>query len=297
MPSHAFRIAERDLGGLDNDSERLLNNEEKPSMDESPMWETNQRTPSSNPEEGLTRLLMANNTLVVTRQLEMLNIFAGFEQANKYVITNLEGEQLGYIAEEPRGFLSVFARQIFRTHRPFRAIVMDLEGAPILWIRRPFSWINSRMFVQRLKDLKAYTPEGEPILDTFGEVQQEWHLWRRRYDLFLRDAPRVDEGLWAWHFNMRDAEGSVIASVNRAFRGFGREIFTDSGQYFITFGPPPLDPSDPTAPRPDIRRHLTLDERALVLSSAVNIDYDYFSRHSEGGHGLGLPMWWSSGEE
>jgi hypothetical protein len=117
-------------------------------------------------------------------------------------LANEAGEPLGYIAEEPRGFLSMFSRQIFRTHRPFRALVMDLHGSPILWvrsivifptsinlsiiqIRRPFAWINSRMFVQRLKDLHQYTPEGDPVLDTFGEVQQEWHLWRRRYHLFL----------------------------------------------------------------------------------------------------------------
>ena len=43
---------------------------------------------------------------------------------------------LGYIAEEPRGFLSTFGRQIFRTHRPFRAVVMDPFGTPILWVSR-----------------------------------------------------------------------------------------------------------------------------------------------------------------
>jgi hypothetical protein len=50
-------------------------------------------------------------------------------------LENEAGEPLGYIAEEPRGFLSMFARQIFRTHRPFRALVMDLHGSPILWVR------------------------------------------------------------------------------------------------------------------------------------------------------------------
>jgi hypothetical protein len=42
------------------------------------------------------------------------------------------------------------------------------------------------MFVQHLKNYEDYTPEGEPLLDTFAEVQQRWHLWRRRYDLFLK---------------------------------------------------------------------------------------------------------------
>lgn len=88
------------------------------------------------------------------RQLEMLNIFAGFEQSNKYVIcegsiytmmppisilltqyaANENEEVLGYIAEEPRGMLAMFARQLFRTHRPFRALVMDSAGSPILWV-------------------------------------------------------------------------------------------------------------------------------------------------------------------
>lgn len=38
------------------------------------------------------------------------------------------------------------------------------------------------MFVQHPKD----APEGELVLNSFAEVQQEWHPWRRRYDLFLR---------------------------------------------------------------------------------------------------------------
>ena len=104
--------------------------------------------------------------------------------------------------------MATFSRQILRTHRPFRAVIMDREGTPVLWalsefaqsllyqlilviqIRRPFAWINSRMYVQRLKDWHDYTPTGEPVLDTFAEAQQRWHAWRRRYDLFLRCGAR-----------------------------------------------------------------------------------------------------------
>lgn len=42
------------------------------------------------------------------------------------------------------------------------------------------------MYVQRLQAGTEHTPSGEPILDTFAEVQQVWHPWRRRYDLFIR---------------------------------------------------------------------------------------------------------------
>ncbi|KAI0065482.1 Scramblase-domain-containing protein [Artomyces pyxidatus] len=276
--------------------------EEHPSITESPLWEESQRPPLSNPEEGLKRLLLQNSRLVVTRQLEMMNILVGFEQTNRYVIANDDGETLGFIAEEPRGLLSIFTRQLFRTHRPFRAVIMDRDGTPILWIRRPFDWINSRMYVQRLKDFHEYAPDGQPVLDTFAEGQQRWHLWRRRYDLFIRDSPRrvlskvdepqpepdqdrysqfarIDEGFWAWHFTLRGAQGEEIASVNRAFRGFGREVC----QYSVTFGPASPDPQDPTPREQSVIRDLTLEERALVLAMAVNVDFDYFSRHSEGG--------------
>ncbi|KAI0818518.1 Scramblase-domain-containing protein [Irpex lacteus] len=287
--------------------------EQQPSAEESPLWETSQRPPASNPEEGLRKILLENDVLVVTRQIEMLNIFVGFEQANRYVISNQEGETLGYVAEEPRGLFSMWSRQLFRTHRPFRALVMDSSGSPVLWMRRPFSWIVSRMFVQRLKDFDSYTPEGEPVLDTFGEAHQKWHLWRRRYEVFLRDTPHrilslasenqpepvpeetsfsqfasIDEGLLAWTFKFRDARGEEIASVDRNFRGIGREIFTDTGRYVIRFGQVPPDPEDPTPREPTVIRNLTLDERALVLAMAVNIDFDYFSRHSGSVYSLAL---------
>ncbi|OBZ75940.1 hypothetical protein A0H81_04134 [Grifola frondosa] len=240
----------------------------------------------------------------------MLNVFLGFEQTNRYVITNEDGETLGFVAEEPRGMLSTFSRQLFRTHRPFRAIIMDSEGSPILWIRRPFAFINSRMFVQKLKDPTEYTSEGEPILDIFAEVQQRWHPWRRRYDLFFREKAhriisttsepqqpeivpelfhqfaKIDEGFLAWHFTLRGPHGEPIAGVNRTFRGFGREIFTDTGQYFIDFNPSSsLIEDESESPSQYVIRNLSLEERALVLAQAVNIDFDYFSRHSQGGGG------------
>lgn len=287
------------------------------------LWDNVMGRMGGDPE--VLKRLLANDALVVTRQLEMLNIFVGFEQSNKYVITTVEGEPLGYIAEEPRGFLSMFARQIFRTHRPFRALVMDLEGSPLLWLHRPFAWINSRMLVQRFPALDYPPPSGQPVLDTFAEVQQEWHLWRRKYNLFLKasslrvltpisavdsepESPevrfkqfaRIDEGLWAWSFVVRNADGDGMATIQRAFRGFGRELFTDTGQYAISFNAPEEEGLFNCgelirAPRRSHGRDLTFDERAVVLATAVDIDYDYFSRHSEGHH-LGLPIGWGSGE-
>ncbi|KAG8842825.1 hypothetical protein FRB91_003907 [Serendipita sp. 411] len=47
--------------------------------------------------------------------------------------------------------------------------------------------------------------------------------------------------------------------------------------------------SDSTFVQRPETRHLTIDERALVLALALDVDVDYFSRHSEN-HG-GFAPW------
>ncbi|TDL27301.1 Scramblase-domain-containing protein [Rickenella mellea] len=282
--------------------------EDSPSAEQSPLWDVAKRRESHDPQESLRRML-APDALVVTRQIEMLNIFIGFEQANKYAISNISGEPVGYIVEESSGFAAQFARQVFKLHRPFRALILDTDGCPILWLRRPFAWINSRMFAQKVEGYES----DEPVLNTFAEVQQRWHPWRRRYDLFLRPPheevepiltkagehqpeprlnefhqfARVDGGLWAWNFSLRDVSNREIASVNREFRGLGREILTDTGQYVVRFFPTPSVPIMGEIQKPSGPSQLTYDEKALVLAMSVNVDFDYFSRHSGGGPGLG----------
>ena len=178
----------------------------------------------------------------------------GFEQANKYAIVDPSGEPIGYIAEEDTTMVKAMSRQLLRTHRPFKASVLDLEGNEVLKIHRPFAFINSRIMIS--------TPDDRLI----GEVQQEWHLVRRKYNLFTIEQPdpstiekdmlttaiskeravdgqgldrvqfaHIDGGFLALDFDMQDEQGRPMASVSRNFVGFARELFTDSGQYALRF--------------------------------------------------------------
>ncbi|CAG8553615.1 6413_t:CDS:2 [Ambispora gerdemannii] len=196
--------------------------------------------------------ILSNSALVVVRQFEMLNIFLGFEQANKYALHDPEGNSVGFIAEEEQSFSSTLFRQLFRTHRPFRAVVMDAQGNVVLKVQRPFAWINSRIFIS--------SGDDEPI----GEVQQQWHLWRRRYNLFIGDTQfaRIDAPILSWNFNLEDEHGGILGNVNRNFTGFGREIFTDAGQYVIR-----MDAAEGHV------RGMTLDERAVTgINNIIAID-------------------------
>ena len=55
--------------------------EGQPSVEQSPLWKASQRPPASNPEEGLKRLLLDNDLLVITRCV--------FEFLHKYMHSGL----------------------------------------------------------------------------------------------------------------------------------------------------------------------------------------------------------------
>lgn len=112
---------------------------------------------------------------------------------------------------------------------------------------------------------------------------------------------------------MHDKENRCLGSINKNFVGFAREIFTDTSQYIVRLDARAVEDmlaitSSGTDARTDTQqlpeagttpRLLSQNERAVVLGCAVSIDFDYFSRHSGGGGGIGwFPFFgsWGSGE-
>ncbi|KAF2220578.1 Scramblase, partial [Elsinoe ampelina] len=261
--------------------------------------------------------ILNNSAVVIQRQIEMMNVFLGYEQANRYVIMNGRGETIGYLAEEDHGFGRAIVRQMARTHRSFTAHIFDISGREILRIHRPFAWINSRI---RIYDPITST-STIPLSDMriIGEAQQEWAPLRRKYNLFAyRPSPstpapesptsdvsksmvqfaRIDSPFLSWDFHLESSTGATIGSVNRNFSGFAREIFTDTGVYALRMdsvaspspsASPQAQPSDKAVEI--LSEPLTLDQRAIMLATAVSIDFDYFSRHSNSVGGMPLPIW------
>ena len=76
--------------------------------------------------------ILGNSAIVVQRQLEMMNIMMGFEEANRYVIMDPRGTHLGYMAEREFGMGNMLARQTFKTHRSFTTHVFNKEGVEVL---------------------------------------------------------------------------------------------------------------------------------------------------------------------
>ncbi|KAL9596497.1 MAG: hypothetical protein Q9219_005758 [cf. Caloplaca sp. 3 TL-2023] len=116
----------------------------------------------------------------------------------------------------------------------------------------------------------------------------------------------VDEPLLSWDFSLRSADSQLIGSVNRNWGGIGRELFTDTGVYALRMdaaGPERQPPSPSTSKEQNnVTTYeeqvpaMTLDQRAVMLAAAVTIDFDYFSRHSGAGGGMGwMPLWFPMG--
>lgn len=113
----------------------------------------------------------------------------------------------------------------------------------------------------------------------------------------------VNEPFLSWDFSLKSEDDRLIGSVNRNFSGFAREIFTDTGVYALRMDAAGLaNDTQQAIPQTAQDRGrsianqavgMTLDQRAVMLATAVSIDFDYFSRHSIAGIGGGgfMPMW------
>jgi hypothetical protein len=180
-----------------------------------------------------------------------------------------------------------------------------------------------------------------------GEAHSQWAPLRRKYSLFLaHELPfdtaasspistfqpgdvtsaqssvttmsqfaYIDEKFLSWDFSLLSADSRLLGSVNRTFRGFGREIFTDTGAYVLRMDAAGLEQEAEqrhivsqthqgerayaeTVGDRDDKVGMTLDQRAVMLATAVTVDFDYFSRHS-GTVGSIFPWYWfgASGAE
>ncbi|KAI4163624.1 MAG: hypothetical protein LQ342_002658 [Letrouitia transgressa] len=333
---------------------------------ENPNGVLNERHPSAS--------ILANSAIIIQRQLELMNIMIGFEQANKYVIMDPQGNHLGYMAEQDNSLGKSLKRQMFNTHRSFTTHVFDRSAREVLRFYRPFAWISSRIGVydpvevvphmqSQSKDLAmpasgALATQVDPTtaqvsqlplanMRLIGEAQQQWAPLRRKYNLFSHrasskqdanpEAPQlasgdlplsssrqlqvsnnsplpgefnqfayVDEPFLSWDFSLLSSDSRLIGSVNRNFSGFAREIFTDTGVYVLRMdaaglAQEPRHLISHTGYNSEVateKSGMTLDQRAVVLATAVSVDFDYFSRHSGSTGGMGMwPVWlpWGGG--
>ncbi|KAF2858555.1 Scramblase-domain-containing protein [Piedraia hortae CBS 480.64] len=204
--------------------------------------------------------LLSNSSLVITRQLEMMNVMLGFEQANRYTVMNGHGQTIGYIAEQDHGIGTAVSRQFFRTHRSFTTHIFDAQEREVLRIHRPFAYINSRIRIYDPVPVGGYgemessvalqgtstssvidrdavarvSPLRLEEMRIIGETQQQWAPLRRKYNLFScrpQQALRLEGG------DVSQSDTTAVTEANvpeQAVKG-GMTQFAYVDEPFLSF--------------------------------------------------------------
>ena len=204
-------------------------------------------------ETSLKALLNSDDTLFVRQEKEWLQILTDFEMRNKYTMMTSAQEQIGFVVEKSLGFLSVILRLILRSHRPLEVYIMDRDTNILMYFTRPFFWFFSLLTV---KDVQGRT---------LGSVQRRFSIFYKTYDLLDEHGvpfARIQSNLLRlWSFPLL-VNGIEKGGVFKKWGGVLKEMFTRADTFHIDFSAHPW----------------TDEQRAIILSSAISIDFDFFEQ-------------------
>lgn len=205
--------------------------------------------------------LLESSELYVRQQREGFELL-GVETRNKYGIFTADRQQVAYAAEQGKGLMAMFARQVLGHMRTFEIQFFDPARAPLFKAVHPF-----RLFFQRLE---VFAGDGRPV----GALQQRFGLFTKKFDVLDARGNLLFEmrsGLFrVWSFPFL-REGQQHAVIEKRWSGALTELFTDKDNFRVSF----------TAPS------LTADERLLVLAAAIFVDLQYFEAN-QGTNALNL---------
>ncbi|KAL4793355.1 Scramblase-domain-containing protein [Aspergillus venezuelensis] len=211
-------------------------------------------------------------------------------------------------------------REVLRFHRPFSWInsqinVYDPLGvhqssppnpgvSPLEHDQMQIIGAAQQEWAPLRRKYNLFIPSSNSAVEMGASHQTQLATTQPNQDLAgLSQFAHVDEPFMSWVFSLRTVDSKLIGSVNRDFVGFAREFFTDTGVYALRMdsaalkavGAPEQDDtvaneSMSNAVTNSSATGMTLDQRAVMLATAVSIDFDYFSRKSGFGGGF-MPLW------
>lgn len=194
--------------------------------------------------EKLSSLEMA----MVKQKVEWVEVFTGFEGKNRYSVKDSYDNEI-YFAVEKSSWL---ARLFLQFMRPLEVHVMNLDGAGVFKIVKPFRFFFhegrvgdfngkyygkvKRRFSLLIKRISVEDPSGQELYDIKSEVMHPWTL--------------------KIHKN-----GQEVGEIIKKWSGVGKEIFTDADNFTIKF---PVGAA--------------VEEKALLLGALFLADLVYFEK-------------------
>lgn len=194
--------------------------------------------------------------LLIQQVKEWTEIIINFETRNKYKILSTDGSDLGFMAEQGKGFISTIIRMFLRTHRPIDIKIWDSSKSELLSFSRPFYWFFS--------DLTVSDPSGVVL----GHVRRRFGILYKKYDLIGENGElfaRIESPVWRlWTFLIKDQRGIEVGVISKSWGGLLKEMFTDADKFQVSFG-----------------EH-SWQQKAVIFSAAISIDLDFFEDNQRG---------------
>ncbi|KAI0214966.1 Phospholipid scramblase 2 [Lamellibrachia satsuma] len=117
---------------------------------------------------GLEYLTMVDQ-LLIHQQVELLEVFSGWETANKYAVKNTLGQQIFFAAEESNFCI----KQCCGPQRPFQIHIMDFMNREVMRIDRPFKLECCGNFSPLFPCCRMQLEVQAPVGTTIGYFKQD----------------------------------------------------------------------------------------------------------------------------
>jgi uncharacterized protein YxjI len=189
---------------------------------------------------------------------EWAEILVGFETANKYEVSNKNGNSIGGIFEKGTGFIKMLSRMFLRTHRPMDIGVVNKEGKEVLNLQRPFFFFFS--------DLIITDNQGKLI----GYAKRKFgFILFKKYDLLDKNGKifgKISSPIYKiWTFDVTNIlTNTKFATISKKWGGILKEAFSDADRFGV-------DLSD---------QSLKTEQKLIIFATAITIDFDFFEDNS-----------------
>ena len=232
-------------------------------------WKPHEVAPSDLPEDSpspLEALLRGANVIRLRENPRgILSVLTGWQTAREFDIVDSVGRQRGSAAEQGQGVLAGLGRTYLSTWLPVQFAVFSYPSEQLVMkLHRPFFWFFSQMTIDGANGKRL------------GSATRRFSIVRKRYEL-RDDAGRPFATITSplfhpWTFQIFDRSGQQRAEIAKKWVGMTEEMLTEAQRFRIDF----------------MNHDWPLAQRAVILATALTIDFDLFESRREGRNWLGL---------
>ncbi len=197
--------------------------------------------------------MLSNEAIIVKQDVELANALLSIDAANRYILMDANGQNLGIAAEESSGVGGFLLRQFLNNNRPCNLHIYDNQGVQIATGKKPFRFMFTEM---------SATTDGVLV----GRTRRRFNMMKRKYTIDIDGSSgfEIQSSLFQWgkvDFKVT-RNNSVVAVISKKYEGIMKMAFTQADTFSIVFKD----------------KNLTLNERFTLLFTLFLIDFDVFEQ-------------------